>query len=145
MLTVVLLSVNLIFVMGTFRSGNQELEKYTAGMEAVGRGHRLFVVQDDVRASPLVDPILHAADYYCQGRDNVNLDNYEASTPHFPVKYRRGVTRGRDHWAVYSNQEAVDVILCWAITPSASACAPAGWEEVFCQGRLRIYRRPLRP
>jgi len=139
-----LVSGNLLLVTTTIRAGNRELEQYNAGIAAVGRGHRLYVVQTDPQPTPPVDPLLHAADYYCLGTGNVNLDNYEASTPHFPVKYRAGMERGRGGWIGYSGQEAVDVVLCWQPgTPGAGWRGPAGWDEIFRQGALRIYRRPL--
>jgi hypothetical protein len=137
--TVLLLAVNLLLVADTVRRGNREVERYTAGIEAVGRGQRLFVIQLDPRPVPLVDPLLHAADYYCLGTANLNLDNYEATTRHFPLTYRRGMARGRGNWIGYSRKEIVDVILCWR--PDGRFPNLAGWEEVFSQGSLRIYRR----
>ncbi|HKI37764.1 MAG TPA: hypothetical protein VKA46_38280 [Gemmataceae bacterium] len=141
-LTALLIAGNLFLVTDTVRIGNREVEQYTAGVEAVGRGHRLFVIQSNPKATPLVNPLLHAADYYCLGTENVNLDNYEAGTPHFPVTYRRGVTRGRDHWAAYPQQDVVDVVLCWQPSPNAKPGGPAGWDEIVAEGPLRIYRRP---
>lgn len=142
--TVLILAVNLLLVTWTVRDGNHEVEQYTAGIEATGTGHRLFVIQPDPRPTPLVNPLLHAADYYCLGTGNVNLDNYEASTPHFPVKYRRGVDRGRNNWVSYSRQDAVDVVIGWQTSPGPGSRGFAGWDEVFRQGPLWIYRRPLR-
>jgi hypothetical protein len=140
--TVLLLAGNLVLVTSTVAAGNREVERYTAGVEAVGGGHRLFVIQQDPRPVPLVDPLLHAADYYCLGTGNVNLDNYEAGTPHFPLKYRRGILRGRGSWAAYPGKEAVDVVLCWQPSSVAGGTGPAGWDEIVSQGPLRIYRRP---
>jgi hypothetical protein len=142
-LTAYLLAVNLLLVAATVRSGNAELDVYTAGMEAVGGGHRLFVVQKGPGPGELVNPLLHAAHYYCLGMGNVDLDNYEATTPHFPVRYRRGMGRGRNDWAGYPHQAAVDVVLCWqARPPAADGSGPASWDEVFRRGPLTIYRRP---
>lgn len=140
-----LLGVNLFLVTDTIRAGNREIVQYIAGIEAVGGGNRLFVVQPVARPRPAVDVLLHAADYYCLAAGNVNLDNYQASTPHFPVKFRRGVERGRDDWINYQRQRAIDVIICWQNSWIADESLPAHWNEVFCQGRLRIYRRPLPP
>jgi hypothetical protein len=139
--TVLLVAGNLLLVTGTVADGNREVERYTAGVEAVGRGHPLFVIQEDPPRSPLVNPLLHAADYYCLGTGNVNLDNYEASVPHFPIKFRRGVARGRGSWGAYPGKDAVDVVLCWQPYAGAGA-GPPGWDEVFSQGPLHIYRRP---
>ncbi len=136
--TVLLLAANLLLVTATVRDGNELLGQYTAGIEAVGRGHRLFGIQSGAPPSPLVNPLLHAAHYYCLGTGNVDLDNYEATMPHFPVKYRPGVRRGQNG----SPSGAADVMICWQTYPNAGPRGPAGWGEIFHQGRLRIYRRP---
>jgi hypothetical protein len=141
--TALLLGVNLLLVTNTIKIGNQYVAEYTAGIEAVGHGHRLFLRQVDQSPFPLVNPLLHAGHYYCLGTGNVNLDNYEASTPHFPVKYRAGVRRGKGFLVGYPQQDAVDTVLCW--TPSGAADGgPASWVEIFNEGPLRIYRRPPR-
>jgi hypothetical protein len=129
---VVLLGANLVFVTATVAEGNRHLSEFTAGVEVIGRGHRLSVVQAGGWRSPLVDPLLHAADYYCLGTSNINLDNYEAMMPHFPVKFRTGLSRGR------ANRDLADVVLCWRTSPPGLA----GWDEIFHGGRMRVYRRP---
>jgi hypothetical protein len=141
--TVLLLAVNLLLVADTIRRGNQEVERYTAGVEAAGRGQRIFVIQTNPLPVPLVDPLLHAADYYCLGTENLNLDNYEATTHHFPVTYRRGVSHGRGNVLGYSRKDLVDVVLCWR--PDGRFPNLAGWEEIFSQGPLRLYRRAGQP
>jgi hypothetical protein len=144
-LTVGLLVMNLLLVTDTLDAGNEELDEYTAGIEAVGRGHRLFVIQQKPHPIRLVDPLLHAAHYYCLGTGNVDLDNYEATTMHFPVKYRPGIPRGRDNWTGYPRQDAVDVVLCWRPSANGPPRALAGWDEIFSRGPLRIYRRTQAP
>ncbi len=139
--TALLLGANLALVTSTVHLGNEQLAAYTAGLEAIGTGHRLFVQQPDAPRSPLVDPLLHASHYYCLGTGNVNLDNYEAGTPHFPVKYRAGVRRGKGYLLGYPQQNAVDTLLCW--TPhTLGQHAPPGWNEIFHAVALRLYRRP---
>jgi hypothetical protein len=127
-LTAGLLAANLLLVTQTFQTGNKVIAEYTAGIEAVGRGHRLTGTQPQA-GDRLVNPLLHAIDYYSLGTDNVNLENYEASTPHFPVKYRQRGAGG-------TNRQA-DTMIYWRASP------PAGndWEEIFAQGQLRIFRR----
>jgi hypothetical protein len=136
-----LLGANLLLVTGRFAAGNQALAQYMAGMEAVGRGGRLFVVQPDPQPIPLADPLFHASNYYCLGTGIVNLNNYETDAPHFPVQFRPGFRRGRGNWETYPNQDAVDVVLCWQTSPQLVVKGPADWDEVFNQGPLRIYRR----
>src|SRR5262249_10286789 len=59
-LTAILLALNLVLVFETFAAGNGEIERYNAGIDAVGTGHRLFVIQHDPNPTPLVNPLLHA-------------------------------------------------------------------------------------
>lgn len=144
-LILVLLATNLFLVTEAVASANRELAEYTAGVEAFGRSRRLFVIQADQHPAPLADPLLHASNYYCLGTDSVNLNNYETGGAHFPVRFRPGLHRGRGRWTTYPNQEAVDTILCWQTSPAVLVEPPSGWEEIFCQGRLRLYRRPSGP
>jgi hypothetical protein len=102
----------------------------------------LFFLHPEPRPHPLVNPLAHASDYYCLGTGNVTLDNYEADTRHFPVKYRKGIRRGRNFWTTYPNQGVVDVVISWQSAGNPPPRGPAGWDEVFHQGALRIYRRP---
>lgn len=135
-----LLGANLVLVTEAFESGNRVVAQYTAGIEAVGRGHRIYVNHHDEPPSQLVKPLAHAAYHYCLGTNNITLDNYEANLPHFPIKYRSGISRGRGGWAGYPNQALVDTIVSWQ--PTGWRVAPPDWEEIFSQGPLRIYRRP---
>jgi hypothetical protein len=128
----------LVLVTDLVNRENRELDRFTAGIDAVGRGHCLYVHFGEVKERRLVRPLTHAACYYCLGTDNVSLDNYEASTLHFPIKYRPGIVRGRGNWVGYANQDAVDTILCWQ--PSRRV-APADWDELFSQEPLHIYCR----
>jgi hypothetical protein len=127
---VVLLGVNLFLVTQMFQAGNQLLEDYTAGVEAAGRGHRL-VGMGGLDGNRLVNPLQHAVDYYCLGTDNVNLDNYEAMTPHFPIKYRRGAGRG-------ANLNSADLLILWRTN---SRPGNGAWQEVFARGSLQILLR----
>jgi len=69
-----------MLVLDVIGQGNELLAEYTAGTDAAGRGQRLFVSQANRRHFPLVNPLAHAASYYCVGTCNVNLNNYEADT-----------------------------------------------------------------
>ncbi len=136
-----LLVVHLLLVLATVSRGNTLIAEYTAGLDAAGRGQRLFVSHDEHRLFPLVNPLLHAADYYCAGTGNVNLDNYEALTPHFPLKLRPGMSTGKGHVANYAHRDTVGVVLCWNTGAPPSWPGHPGWTQVFAQGRLQIYRR----
>jgi hypothetical protein len=131
-LTVVLLGVNLFLVTQTFHEDNKTLEQFTAGIEAVGLGHRLNVIGTTGKGR-LANPLAGARHYYCLDTGNVSLDNYEASTPHFPIKYRQGPR---------AQMAAPDVVIYWRTTPGA--IDPLR-DLIFADENLRIYRRPQGP
>jgi hypothetical protein len=134
-----LVGLNLFLVTVYFRQANQELKEYTAGVEAAGRGHTLFVLAPDQECRPIADPLYHASSYYCLGTGNVNLENYQAATNHFTLLFRPGVVRGYGKFAEYPDPDRVDVILAW--DTSLAAGVPLPYQEVFQQGRMRIFRK----
>jgi hypothetical protein len=129
-MAVALVTANLVLVLQTAQAGNRLVEQYVAGMDAVGRGKRIMG-NPVFEGGDLVHPLQHAPDYYCLGTDNVNIDNYEALTPHFPLKYRQGTTSGIDH---------AEVVISWR---NAHALPPDRWQEIFARGPLRIFRHRL--
>lgn len=130
-----LLGLNLMLVLRHFHAANRKLAEYTAGIAAAGRQRVLFVVQDS-RKAPLADYLEHAADYYCLTTGNVNLDNFQATLQHFPVRFRPGVQRGRGNLLSYPGREAVDVVLVW--DSPAPPLPPDTWEERYRRGRLSV-------
>jgi hypothetical protein len=127
-LAVALVAANLVMVVQTIRAGNRLIEQYVAGVDVVGRGQRMRGIPT-WEGDGLVSPLLHATDYYCFGLDNVNLDNYEAQTPHFPLKYRQGRKPGMD---------SADVVISWR---QPQAMPPGQWQEIFAHGPLTIVRQ----
>lgn len=91
-LVVALLGVNLFLVTRTFAAENETLDRFTAGIEAVGRGRRLAAIGNS-GGSRLANPLTGAHHYYCLGTDNITVANYEAGTPHFPIMFRQGTLR----------------------------------------------------
>lgn len=124
-----LIGVNLFLVTRTFQADNEMLERFTAGIEAVGCGHRL-VANGTSRTSRIANPLANARHYYCLGTNNVSVINYEASTPHFPIKYHRRVPLG--------NKTEVDVRINWQTSPGN---ADPAWELILARGDLQILRR----
>ncbi len=85
--------VNLLLVIERVDDSNKQLAEYTAGIESAGAGRNLFVIQEYQRpihhkGRHIADPLLHASQYYCLYTGNLNLDNYEANTKYFPLRYR---------------------------------------------------------
>jgi hypothetical protein len=132
-----LLSMNLVQVNAAVREGNRVSGQFTAGVNVTGRGHRLIAIQSGGWPSPFANPLTHAADSYCLGPGNVNLDNYEAMMPHFPVNYRSEFDGGRGIRGSAGINNEADVVIFW----QADGARSAGWTEILHQGPLRIYRR----
>lgn len=113
-----------------FRTANQELEEFTAGVSLVGHRRTLFVVQSGAQTG-IIHDIEQAANYYCLTTRNVNLDNYQAELKHFPVRFRSGITRGRGSFANYPNQNLVDLILVWDIPPAMTPEFTGSFRQLF--------------
>jgi hypothetical protein len=98
-------------------------------------------MQPDTKHKDTSDPLLHAADYYCADAANVNLDNYQAATNHFPVCFVPGRRRGLGHFAYYSQRERVDAILVWDRPDPGRHAALRAFTPAFSEGRLKIFLR----
>lgn len=135
-----LIGLNLLLVGRHFRAANLDLVEYTSMVGQVGQGRTLFVDQ-----SPLgphaVNHLEHAADYYCLAGRNVNLDNFQATVAHFPVRFRPGVERGYGSFPGYRQQSAVQVIVVWNSAQHVPRIPPVGFRELQHRGRLTIYQR----
>jgi hypothetical protein len=46
------------------------------------------------------------------------------------------------YWSGYPNQALVDTFLSWYGRPGDG---PPGWDKIFSEGRLHIYRRAKKP
>lgn len=120
---------------------NDELREYTAGRHLIGPGQAFFVMQPPTHRLKTSDPLLHAADYYGSEADAFNLDNYEAATNHFPIRYRAGHTRALGPFAAYPHRDRVDAVLVWDLSIPASDPAFRDFDLAFASGRLRIFSR----
>jgi hypothetical protein len=125
-------------------AANRLLEQYLAGLDAIGRGHVVYVVQSIDQRPHQVSYLLHASHYYCLDTDCTNLDNYEAVALYFPVRFRHGIPRGRGSrrdFAFHPSNSAVDRIIAWEWPARPNAPAPDGFQAIFRNGPLTIYGR----
>ncbi len=144
---ILVLVVNLVLVTRRMAVDNRALAEFTAARDIVGCGRVLLVFWGQQhppgkRSEELADPLLHAANYYCLGTGNLNFDNYQAGTKHFPVHFRDGFTRGRDMFVTDDGQDAVDVVLTWEAETRPDM--PESFESVFRQGRLEMFAKRTR-
>lgn len=138
------LITNWLLVLHYFRKGNEELREFNAAVGKIGDHRTMFVVYSPTR-SRLVDPLDHAGDYYCLGAGMVNLDNHQATTAHFPLRFRSGVERGRNDFLHYPNRADVDTILVWDTDPAQFLhVGTAHFRILFQQRRLTILVKQVR-
>jgi hypothetical protein len=135
-----LLGINLFQVFFYFDQANRKIQKYTAQVDKIGSNRTLFVAWPYCRG-PTVDLTEHAADYYCLDSGNINLDNYEASTLHFPVRYRPGFSRARGYFEIYPRRESVNVILTWEGRPNNPETPSFPFQTLFLNDHLTVWGR----
>jgi hypothetical protein len=133
----VMVGSNFALVVGYFRHGNREIEEYTAGIARAGHNCSVYALEPVDSLRPISDPLQHAAGYYCLETGNINLENYQPKTTHFPLFFREGIPWGYGDFATYSNPGVVDIILDW--NSAFAAGVPASFQEAFHEGRMRIF------
>lgn len=136
------LGLQLVATMSHFSVANRALDEYMAGLDAAGKGRVLYVMQSRYQEPYEVSYLVHASHYYCLESNTTSLDNYEANTPYFPVRYRPGIPRGRGErrdFSFYGRRREVDQILAWE--PPAAGPPPVGFRETFRSGSLAIFDR----
>ncbi len=133
------IGLNLTLIWIHIARAQADLNEFTAAVEHVGNNRVLFVSRGDSTRKP-VNYLEHAADYYCLRGGNINLDNHEAETRHFPIRFRPGISRGWGELAAYPNRHAVDQIIVWAAERDPSKDA-TDWRLIFQQGRLTLWAR----
>jgi len=148
LLTVLYLALllNIGHILNHFRFCNAEIAEYLRGMDRVGNNRTLFVASPLIRHSqqtPLVNHLEHAADYYCLATHNVNLDNFQASTRHFPVRYRTGVFRAFGGFANYPQKSSIDILLSWRIAQNPDSLG-RDLSLIFRSDSMEIYERQSR-
>jgi hypothetical protein len=134
-----LVAVNLVYVTMHFRACNRDIAEFTAGIEHVGRNKTLQTLRGGVRP-PLADHLGTAGAYYCLTTGNIDLDNYEAKTNHFPVRFRPEVLdpTGRR----LAEHIKPDILIVWD-HDNRGTIEHRGerYDRIFHRRRLQIYER----
>lgn len=141
-----LLGMNLVLVVRHLHAKNQELVEFTAAIDLVGKNQTLRAVgtsSHDQRPNPLE----HAADYYCLGTGNIDLDNYEAGTRHFPVRWRQEFATDRKIGFPHSAAPEPDILVLWDQSADAPPMTGSSYREIFHRERLRVLEKvpPKKP
>jgi hypothetical protein len=132
-----LLRLNLATVMSHFAAGNQEIRQFTAALDVVGRNRMLCLLTPVSRPGQPVNPLRHAAHYYCLGTGNICLNNYQARERYFPVRFRTG--KAWRYEDVYDPSKGrAEVILDWEVGGGGPDRLAPPYREGFRQGCLRV-------
>jgi hypothetical protein len=149
---IVLALVNWGMLMGWYKVLNHDLKQFTSGLKVVERNRTIMPLIFDKNgpASP-VRVFQHAVDHYCIYTGGIDVTNYEANTPYFPVQMRANSARVNmsdiEHCSpllpieIYAPH--VDVIVIWAMPlgyPPRRAIEKY-YALIFERDRLRIYQR----
>lgn len=135
-----LLAANLAMVLAHFHKAERKVSEFTAAVDAVGCGKTITTLWGSVDPSLHTDPLRHAVDYYCTRCGNINMDNYEARTDHFPVAYHPELLQ-EDGLVARRVRLSADVILLWGNASPPQGEQSGHYQEVYHRGRLRVLKR----
>jgi hypothetical protein len=116
---------------------NKEIDEYVAAKDVVGSDSTIFVVKPP-QGDRFPDYLKHASCYYCLDHGNVALENYQAQTGQFWIRFGEGVALAKGDLSAYPNREQVDVVLVWGTHPETIPQL-VGCSEIFRRGRLRVF------
>jgi hypothetical protein len=146
---------HLPFMFAGWRQANVALRDFTRGRYLMYEGATFLPVvwYHHPGAYNKIHYLEHAGSYYTLGTYAVDLTNYEASRPYFPVVWRAdawpmapyfgGLRDGVPYYDVAALYPRADFILFWRVdtrTPEMKA-ALARYECVLFREKLEIYRR----
>lgn len=112
---------------------NRVLQEFTAGREALGSGRVVAFLRPTYWNAATSDPLAHAVDYYCLDGDCLNLENYQAGTPYFPIRFAGDANLRRE--------ELTNAVVVWDLPDPSRRSAFRDFRLAFAEGRLRIFLR----
>jgi hypothetical protein len=131
---------NALLLTGFFREANEVIQTFSSGVACVGEDRTLIVYRPE-KPSDGVDYLLHAGYYYCLNTRNIDLDNYEADTLYFPLRYRAADQRWRGSVTDYVSRNPVDIIIMWKAELTPTWPTHELYREIYQHGNLTIYER----
>jgi hypothetical protein len=140
-----LLAVNLASIALHFKSASADLAEYAAALQSPQlEGHLTLATTRERDGRAAVDHLHHALELYCILNDHISLQNYDARTHYFPIKYRVDVPL-ETAVLLRDRKLAPDVVFTWNQGGFLKSDITTHYREVFRGGRLQIFkRRPAR-
>ncbi|MBM3240816.1 hypothetical protein FJZ31_31425 [Candidatus Poribacteria bacterium] len=149
---VALILIHLGFTTYYYKILNDGLDEYNSGIPFVGKNETILPISfNHGGESARIGLYLHAAGYYCAAKGAIELDNYEAGTGYFPLKYKLSMNpfntigeiesgTGDIHPEAYP--EPMDYILLWCPIETFPALEwiQKNYKLIHSQKRLRLYK-----
>jgi len=133
---------NALLLANHFRDANEVIMTFSAGASSVGQDRTLVVCRSEQRWCD-VDYLAQGAYYYCLDTRNINLDNYEADTFYFPLRYRVSDQRWRGAITAYYSRHPVDIIVLWKAALPHAWARNGMYKETYRCNNLTIYERQV--
>lgn len=116
---------------------NAAVKEFTQGVARVGTKRTIVMIRGP-SVDPSVDPV--NLGHYLVRTGNVNVDDYEAGTTHFPLRYRPGVRQAVREMLTGRSPFWTDAVLHWN-GPEGPVPSSADYDEVLRSARLRVWVR----
>jgi hypothetical protein len=148
--------VAVVFVGGvlvSYAAANRDLKTFDAGIYGVAPGSTILPIVNQYLPGRVVNVhyIAHAIGYYVVAGYTVDLLNYEARYPYFPVAWRSGAPpvvpyEGDNAEPIYDlggRYDRVDYILTWQVSPFGVAALPhlRHYDLVCAKKELMLFKR----
>ena len=160
MLSAILIGAQLYGLAGYYSRLNADLAELTSASDRMPTDKTLMPLIFTTRGSVpdnRVMTLLHASNYYVAASRSISLENYEAETGHFPLRFRADIAAGADRPigdflqyfpAVIDPSRYTDIaelVLTWELDPAMPTAARLArdYRQTFISsgGRLRLYER----
>lgn len=149
---IALILIHLGFTTYYYKILNDGLDEYNSGIPFVGKNETILPISfNHGGESARIGLYLHAAGYYCAAKGAIELDNYEAGTGYFPLKYKPpmnpfdtigGIESGTGDIHPEAYPKPMDYILLWCPTETFPALEwiQKNYKLIHSQKRLRLYK-----
>ena len=157
-----LIAGQLYLLAGYYARLNADLAELTSAIERMPANKTLMPLFFNSRGSVAgnrVRTLLHASNYYVAQAQAISLENYEAETEHFPVRFRANLVAGTDRpfgdFLQYFPALVepgrftgiAETVLTWELDPGSPTATQIArdYRQTFVSsgGRLRLFERRL--
>lgn len=140
----------LCFNIAIFRQQSNEVASFLEGLRAdCSKGEGILLYRTSLPPWAKIDVILHAPSYYGIFNKCVDLGNYEATLPYFPIRFRMemGPLPHEAQFAYgygeidFSRYPSIEKVLAWDLKPEGKGRLDALFNKSYYKGKLSIWSR----